>query len=184
MHTNTPFQLLPGHIVKSVVDYVVKQRLRDDGVDNTPHEHDILMPLLWVCHNFRAYVYPHLCRNCELDVRNDEEKSVATSKSWRGSVGGWAQNLAKELTIVVDLWSIYTGEALRKLSIAPYKGCAFPLVFELSLDLSVDSQDCGDYPVDFGVSSESTQHYPPETATNIAAFVLRVKEMLPAISKL
>ncbi|KAJ2896407.1 hypothetical protein GGI21_005051, partial [Coemansia aciculifera] len=159
MHVNTPLQLLPDHIVKLIVDYVVNKGPRDDGVDYIPHDRPLLMPLLWVCHNFRAHVYALFCRHCELD-------------------------LAKKLTIVVDLRSIYSGNALQKLSIDPYEGCNFPLVGKLSLDLYVDGHDSDDYSTDSEDNGEASQQYPPETVANIAAFVLRLKEMAPVINTL
>ncbi|KAJ2901735.1 hypothetical protein GGI21_004652, partial [Coemansia aciculifera] len=184
MHTNTPFQLFPEHIVRLIVSYVVNKRLRDDDYDNTRHEHGVLMPLLWVCHNFRAYVYPRFCRHCELDVRYGNYGAAATSNSWHGPVESWAQNLAMELTIVVDLWSVYTGEALEKLSFPPCEGWDFPLARELSLYLSVDSQDCEGYSTDIDDTSETEPRYPRKTAANIAAFVMRLKKIAPAINKL
>ncbi|KAJ2909926.1 hypothetical protein GGI21_001386 [Coemansia aciculifera] len=169
MHINTPFQLLSDHIVKSIVDYVVNKSIRDNGVDYTSNER-VLMPLLWVCHNFRAHVYALFCRHWELILCADEDKAAITINSWRGPVGNWAQNLAKGLTIAVDLRSIYSGNALQKLSTAPFEGCAFPLVREFSLFIYVNDQSTGDYP--------------PETLANIAAFVQRVKEMAPSVNKI
>ncbi|KAJ2047354.1 hypothetical protein H4S04_004497 [Coemansia sp. S16] len=51
------FQLLLPHVVKLIVDHVAgSSRLRYDDVTTDSDEYKLLeMPLLWVCHNFRAF---------------------------------------------------------------------------------------------------------------------------------
>ncbi|KAJ2460556.1 hypothetical protein GGF42_000764 [Coemansia sp. RSA 2424] len=90
-------------------------------------------------------------------------------------------HLAKSLAIGVNLQSILTGEALRQLSTAPYDGCAFPLVRTLSIEIQVDVPG-GVYMNVYGNTYSIKRHtvYPPDTAANIAAFVRRLKEMVPA----
>ncbi|KAJ1670587.1 hypothetical protein GGF38_001419 [Coemansia sp. RSA 25] len=94
-------------------------------------------------------------------------------------------HLARELGVSLGLWSIYTGQALRLLSSAPYEGCAFPLVRRISIDIAADDNDSDNYwnrSVDDYLTAKY-KTYPPDTAANIAAFVLRLEEMMPASSK-
>ncbi|KAJ2458912.1 hypothetical protein GGF42_001779 [Coemansia sp. RSA 2424] len=65
---------------------------------------------------------------------------------------------------------------------APYEGCAFPLVRTLSFQLSAHVEG-GVYTTGYGDDNYSTERlkgYPPGTGANIAAFVQRLKEMVPA----
>ncbi|KAJ2445201.1 hypothetical protein GGF42_006072 [Coemansia sp. RSA 2424] len=94
-------------------------------------------------------------------------------------------HLARALDVSLGLWSIYTGQALRLLSSAPYEGCAFPLVRSISIDIAADAND-SDNSWDGSVDDylvDKYKTYPPDTAANIAAFVLRLEEIMPAISK-
>ncbi|KAJ2579324.1 hypothetical protein GGH95_003165, partial [Coemansia sp. RSA 1836] len=69
---------------------------------------------------------------------------------------------------------------------SPYDGCAFPLVRTLSIDVfGLDGASSTDYDSqsgddDDGYSTKMHTVYPPDTAANIAAFVRRLKEMMPA----
>ncbi|KAJ1666198.1 hypothetical protein GGF38_002910, partial [Coemansia sp. RSA 25] len=94
-------------------------------------------------------------------------------------------HLARELDVSLGLWSIYTGQALRLLSSAPYEGCTFPLVRKITIDIAADDNNSDEYwpgnADDYLM--EKYKAYPPDTAANIAAFVLRLKEMMPAISE-
>ncbi|KAJ2461609.1 hypothetical protein GGF42_000081 [Coemansia sp. RSA 2424] len=69
---------------------------------------------------------------------------------------------------------------------SPYNGCAFPLVRTLSIDVfGLDGASSTDYDSqsgddDDGYSTKMHTVYPPDTAANIAAFVRRLKEMVPA----
>ncbi|KAJ2634210.1 hypothetical protein GGF44_003577, partial [Coemansia sp. RSA 1694] len=88
-------------------------------------------------------------------------------------------HLAKYLAIGVNFEFILNGEALRQLSMAPYDGCAFPLVRALSIDvIGLSGTTFPDY--DGNYPNEWSTVYPPDTAANIAAFVRRLKEMVPA----
>ncbi|KAJ2584174.1 hypothetical protein GGH95_000555 [Coemansia sp. RSA 1836] len=87
-------------------------------------------------------------------------------------------HLAKKLIYHASFWSVYSGRALQRLSGAPYEVCAFPLVRQLTISLSwydKHRQDFGSY------SPDGLDSYPPDTTTNIAAFVQRVKQMAPNI---
>ncbi|KAJ2881487.1 hypothetical protein H4R27_004053, partial [Coemansia aciculifera] len=79
-------------------------------------------------------------------------------------------HLFKELEIVIEEASIYSGAALRMLSCPPYDGCPFPQVRRLILNLTTNDV-CGDRKT----SSQGDQ-------INISAFVQRVMEMAPMVS--
>ncbi|KAJ2457719.1 hypothetical protein GGF42_002507 [Coemansia sp. RSA 2424] len=94
-------------------------------------------------------------------------------------------HLARELDVSLGLWSIYTGQALRLLSSAPYEGCTFPLVRKITIDIAADDNNSDEYwpgnADDYLMEKYKT--YPPSMTANIAVFVLRLKEMMPAISE-
>ncbi|KAJ2328354.1 hypothetical protein GGI00_004216, partial [Coemansia sp. RSA 2681] len=187
MHTFTPFQLLPEHVVELVVNHVVnnsRSQLGKVGKDSYQYKR-LQMPLLWVCHNFRAFVYMRFCSHCKLDMRNYEDEVVASSCSWPGPLSNPTHSLAKVLDLSLDLWSIYRGKAFRQLSSDPYDGCAFPLARKLSIDIALNSQDSNDYPAesDDDSSVEKRKICPQEAVANIAAFVSRLKEMMPMVGK-
>ncbi|KAJ2810423.1 hypothetical protein FBU31_007999, partial [Coemansia sp. 'formosensis'] len=56
MQTLSLFQLLPPHAVRMVVNHLVGNiRLLSSGVTPDTIEHKMmLVPLLWICRNFRA----------------------------------------------------------------------------------------------------------------------------------
>ncbi|KAJ2459067.1 hypothetical protein GGF42_001691 [Coemansia sp. RSA 2424] len=175
------FQLLPEHVVEMVVDHVAgSSRLQYDSVHSLTDEYDsIHMPLLSVCHNFRAFVLARLYRRQQLDICGFKTHPGPTVYPWP------AYHLAKELDVYLGLWSIYTGQALRLLLSAPYEGCAFPLVRKISIDIAADNHDSDNHwhgSVD-DYLMDKYKAYPPDIAANIAAFVLRLKEMMPAISE-
>ncbi|KAJ1670035.1 hypothetical protein GGF38_001806, partial [Coemansia sp. RSA 25] len=145
------------------------------------------MPLLWVCHNFRAFVHARFCDKYELDIYEYGDKVVAKRSSWPDSdreLGYPTHHLASKLDISLHLQSIFTGEALQLLSSAPYDGCAFPLVRALSIDINIDC--LGEANLDGSDDSLTGERnaYCPDTAANITAFVSRLKEMAPASGKL
>ncbi|KAJ2809958.1 hypothetical protein H4S07_002956, partial [Coemansia furcata] len=73
-------------------------------------------------------------------------------------------HLVKELDIELDEEGIYSGNALKKLSRAPYRGCAFPLVRKITF-LIIAEKD---------IKTKSWR-----IKTNIDAFVRRIKEIAP-----
>ncbi|KAJ2055986.1 hypothetical protein GGI17_006422 [Coemansia sp. S146] len=196
------FQLLPPHVVKLIVDHVAaSSRLRFDGITTDLDEYRLLqVPLLWVCHNFRAFL------------------SYLT------------HFLANELRVKLDIKSVYSGKALQLLSDAPYEGRSFPLVRKLIFNLTSDSdgnyyweplcENEGYYdsePVhdndrepesddlrdddrepesddlrddDWEPESDDDDTpkthyvYSPDTAANITAFVQRIKQMAPTVSEI
>ncbi|KAJ2461390.1 hypothetical protein GGF42_000215 [Coemansia sp. RSA 2424] len=178
-------------MVRLIVDHVAgSSRLYFDGIYNDMDEYKLLQrPLLCVCHNFRAFVHARFCSEYSLSLTDDKGEALVLKKSWPPCL--WTidyptHHLAKDLTIDVSLKLILKGEALRQLSMAPYDGYAFPLVRTLSIDVfgldgassTDDDSQSGDDDDDYSTKMHTV--YPPDTAANIAAFVQRVKEMVPA----
>ncbi|KAJ2459811.1 hypothetical protein GGF42_001237 [Coemansia sp. RSA 2424] len=183
MLTLSAFQLLPPHAVKMIVDHVAGcSRLRYDRISNDLDEYKLLqMPLLWVCHNFRAFVYARFCSKYGLHLRDDKSEAVILRLSWPlclRKIDYPTHRLAKDLYLNLELWSIYTGKAVQLLSSVPYEGCALLLVRQLAINLRLYEERRH---VLRGQSPTSFDVYPPDTTANIAAFVKRVKQMAPNI---
>ncbi|KAJ2459668.1 hypothetical protein GGF42_001324, partial [Coemansia sp. RSA 2424] len=87
------------------------------------------------------------------------------------NIGHPTHHLAKNLTIVIDEWSIYTGEALEILSSAPYGECAFPQVYSLVFLFVSDRFDmCTS--VDLPLS------------VNVRAFLQQIRNTAPKIGRI
>ncbi|KAJ2635035.1 hypothetical protein GGF44_003409 [Coemansia sp. RSA 1694] len=185
MHTLSAFQLFPEHIVKLIIDHVAgSSRLRYDGISKNTDKYKLLqMPLLWVCHNFRAFVYARFCDKYELRLEEGIDGYVGSRLSWPlrlCKIDYPTHHLAKDIHYEESFRSIYSGKALQRLSSAPYDECAFPLVRQLEICLRLDDEHwwmSKSYP------SGSLDSYPPDTTANIAAFVQRVKQVAPDIRK-
>ncbi|KAJ2886700.1 hypothetical protein H4R27_000489 [Coemansia aciculifera] len=73
-------------------------------------------------------------------------------------------HLARELVIELNKDDVYSGEALQMLSRSPYDGCAFPLVRKITFTIGL---------------GDNIQTKQAVVATNISAFVQRIKQMAP-----
>ncbi|KAJ2016854.1 hypothetical protein GGI14_003351, partial [Coemansia sp. S680] len=196
MYAPTPFQFLPSHIVQHIVDYVVdsiRVRFNKDGVDLKRHE-KLLIPLQWVCRNFRYNLHSRFFSECELslpssnaeasdseasdyeasDARINEPAGVTWPSSPQAPVYP-TYHLVKTLRIWMDSWEAYSGEALRMLSVPPYDDVAFPLAKKLSVVLHYSSRRKG--------YKGSGGGFPDYTQYNIRDFVGRVAEMAPTIGE-
>ncbi|KAJ2747528.1 hypothetical protein GGI19_006335, partial [Coemansia pectinata] len=98
-----------------------------------------LIPLLWVCHNFRAVAQSRFFLNCELclfgcngEINEDASVSSDWSSSPRAPVYP-THHLAKSLEIELSAWEVFSGEAIEMLSVAPYDGIVFPQVNKLTI---------------------------------------------------
>ncbi|KAJ2105874.1 hypothetical protein GGI16_002167 [Coemansia sp. S142-1] len=185
------FQLLPPHVVKLIVDHVAgSSRLRYDDVTTDSDEYKLLeMPLLWVCHNFRAFVHQHLCKVLGLYLKNDRDRAEVDLCSWpirKNELSYPTHHLAKELCIFLDIESVFSGKALQLLSDVPYEGCPFPQVRKLDFHLFFDNE--GHYGLEPGHDTDDTLKtrliFPPDITANITAFAQRVKQMVSAISEI
>ncbi|KAJ2639886.1 hypothetical protein GGF44_002634, partial [Coemansia sp. RSA 1694] len=177
--------LLPPHVVKIIVDHVAGcSRLRYDRIANDSDEYKLLqMPLLWVCHNFRAFICARFCGKCELQLDEGRDRYVDSRPSWPFCLRKLdypTPHLATDLYLNLSIWSIYAGTALQQLSSAPYEDCAFPLVRQLTIGLCL-----GDKlkQINENRPPTSLDSYPPDTTANIAAFIQRVRQMAPDIRK-
>ncbi|KAJ2828032.1 hypothetical protein GGI24_002499, partial [Coemansia furcata] len=206
MDNLSAFQLLPYHVVKLIVDHVSgSSRLQFDRNSAHPNEYDKLqVPLLRVCHNFRTLVHQRFCKALKLTLKNDSEIVKATLYSWPllGNKPSYpTHHLAKELWLVFDVESVYSGKALQMLSAAPYEGCAFPLVRKIIFKLTSDLDYCYDSELksdddddndnndsesesDGSNASMDKHTYPRDITANITAFAQRIKKMAPALSKI
>ncbi|KAJ2245356.1 hypothetical protein GGI13_005862 [Coemansia sp. RSA 455] len=179
MNTLSAFQILPEHIVKLIVDHVAcPGRHRLGGVTMEYDEcrtHQI--PLLWVCHNFRAFVFTRFCRDHELYFSSRPNEYHVTRRSWPSSLQGLdyypTNRLAKTLDITLDVWDIYSGKSLQQMSSAPYDDCAFPQVHTLIFNIRVHAKS---------VETSDCQISPPGSEASVLAFVQRVKEMVPRVN--
>ncbi|KAJ2756340.1 hypothetical protein GGI19_000941 [Coemansia pectinata] len=186
MQNLSAFQLLPEHIVKLIVDHVAcPGRHRLAGVTMEYDECRALqIPLLWVCHNFRAFVFTRFCGEYELYFSSKPNEYHITRRLWPSCLQRLdcypTNRLAKKLEVTLDVWDIYSGKSLQQLSTTPYDNCAFPLVRTLIFNIRVykQSEEEGDY----DHSKEDYKIPPPGAEANILAFVQRVKDMAPAAS--
>ncbi|KAJ2012688.1 hypothetical protein GGI14_005717 [Coemansia sp. S680] len=199
------FQLLPHHIVKLIANYVAgSSRLLFDGVTTHSDKYKALqMPLLWVCRNFRAFVHPRFCREYRLSLTYNQGKNEALLYSWpiRSRKFDYSTpHLAKELWFRLDIASVYSGQALQLLSVAPYEGGSFPLVYKLTFDLTIDDEssfnlesannhtddndDGWETVSDTDDALTSGNILSLDTAANIISFAQRVKQMVPAVREI
>ncbi|KAJ2864939.1 hypothetical protein GGH94_002586 [Coemansia aciculifera] len=199
MQLLSAFQLLPPHIVKLIVDHVAfSSRLVYEGFDDDDVGSAIYMrpqgPLLWVCHNFRAFVYERFCKRYRLDIFSNEERPRSELDFWPyryRNPDHHTHHIAKELTFNFDAWAVYSGKALAQMSMAPFEGCPFPQVRELMITLYMNPEAHGSDNCDDDASSVYDCHHPPvvtedyplETAANTTAFVRRLKQMVPGVNK-
>ncbi|KAJ2055726.1 hypothetical protein GGI17_006542, partial [Coemansia sp. S146] len=145
---------------------------------NSDEWNTLLKPLLWVCHSFRAVAYPLYCSRYKLVIANLPNyrrflKGRARSPFYLGyrlnnNLGYPIHHLAKTLDINIDEVSIYSGDALKMLSRAPYDGCAFPLVGKIDLLIVTDR----------------TLREGKKAKKNVVAFVQRVKGMAPNVNNI
>ncbi|KAJ2110744.1 hypothetical protein GGI16_000162 [Coemansia sp. S142-1] len=183
MPSLSPLQTLPLHAVDLIVDHIADNtRIADDNtyravanINNKFFKNHLilLMPLLWVCRNFRAAVYSRFFKYYGLRFDKGTDKAIGrpygVPRCLEG-LDGHFRITAKELTIFIDLLAVYSGKALVALSHEPFSGCSFPLVrtLEISLFNSPGDTDATDVPLD--------------VEANISAFVQRIQQMAPKLN--
>ncbi|KAJ2743169.1 hypothetical protein GGI20_003952 [Coemansia sp. BCRC 34301] len=159
-----------------IVDQVEgRSRLSFRGIKkNDSGSPELLMPLLWTCHNFRNIVYSRFCSRYSLDLTADARIPTDVWPGWPSGLG-WhnrtAYRLVKELKLEVENQSVFSGKALQMLSHGSYRGCLFPDTRFVKLDLSLSSI----------ITSESNDNManPQYPTVNAYAFVERVKQLAP-----
>ncbi|KAJ2746860.1 hypothetical protein GGI20_001013 [Coemansia sp. BCRC 34301] len=184
MHSLSAFQLLPPHVVRRIVDRVVrKTRLLYGCVwEDTVEYKKLLRPLLLVCSSFRAVAYPLYCCRFDLglsSVLNDGSEPWVTRSNPFG-LPYPTLHLVKDLYMNTVEISFYSGEALEALSRTLVGSCVFPLVQNLTICIAADVSDDEDGPSVHGLYNAID---PGTVDANISAFVQRVKEMMPMLSK-
>ncbi|KAJ2053234.1 hypothetical protein H4S04_000805, partial [Coemansia sp. S16] len=185
MTTPSPFQFLPLHVIKLIVDHVVSSsRMEFDEVRTDSQKYKALLePLLQVSHNFRAIALPLYCNYFKIKVSLSSQDAhgvyhLSSSHSDRNTykyLGHTTHHLAKKLEIELDERAVYSGMALEALSRAPYDGCAFPLVRKIALSLAMEKLDDEDEGVEVDVS---------RAEANIREFVERIKQIAPTVSEI
>ncbi|KAJ2469195.1 hypothetical protein GGI03_000512, partial [Coemansia sp. RSA 2337] len=201
MNNLSAFQLLPPHIVDKIVDHVVgSSRVCYDGFYHPNDDFRVLqMPLLWVCHNFRDFVFKRFSKFYALNLHEVWDKPAVTCKLWPKlleKVDHARNHFSKELTITLSVWDIYLGESLKQLSSGLHVGCAFPSVRKLSFHLITNDGFREPHEIVLEVVNNGVPKlchvrffkstngkFPPNTAANIAAFVRRIKEMAPMVNE-
>ncbi|KAJ2860451.1 hypothetical protein GGH94_005510 [Coemansia aciculifera] len=176
MLSSSPFQFLPPHVVRLIVNHVVgsSRQVFADIEPNSNEWNTLLKPLLWICHNFRAVAYPLYCSRFKLELSNSQNyhrflKYANTTPFYIGyrmnnNLGYPTHHLAKTLDVEIDEESIYSGKALKMLSRKPYNGCAFPLVCKIVFAIVTDKDLEG-----------------KRAKSNITKFVQRIKQMAPKV---
>ncbi|KAJ2255731.1 hypothetical protein GGI13_001481 [Coemansia sp. RSA 455] len=131
------------------------------------------MPLLWVCRNFRAAVYSRFFKYYGLRFDKGADKAIerpyGVPRCLEG-LDGHFRITAKELTIFIDLLTVYSGKALVALSHEPFSGCSFPLVRTLEINIFNGPGDTDATAVLLDVEA------------NISAFVQRIQQMAPKLN--
>ncbi|KAJ2029298.1 hypothetical protein IWW57_001777 [Coemansia sp. S610] len=175
-------QFLPLRVVQRIVDYVAGSGgILFGGVANsTEEQRALLIPLLWVCSNFRAVVYARFSRSYGLQILGSTDSVRGMRSSWPVCLRQLdcpTQHLARELFIFTDVWSICSGRALDILSLAPYNGCVFPMVCQLKLYFNPPPPPPLQLRGDHSLDSDYVQ-------TNIIAFVQRIRLMMPVLREI
>ncbi|KAJ2335701.1 hypothetical protein GGI00_001226 [Coemansia sp. RSA 2681] len=200
MHTLSTFQLLPQHVVNMIVNHVAgNSRLYFARATHWPYEYNgLLLPLLWVCRNFRFFVHARFCNHYKLGLSARCRRKLSSHRcSWpirrrdRSDLGYSTHHLAKELDVRLDITTVLNGQALQLLLGSPYAGCALPLVRKISFELDHIKYEFPSYgnaddhaqgnDRSFGLVSVEANVLEP--TINIAAFVRQVKKMLPSVKQ-
>ncbi|KAJ2039032.1 hypothetical protein H4S04_008216, partial [Coemansia sp. S16] len=164
-----------------VVSRLVYAEFDDEDDMGSDTYSKLQLPLLWVCHNFRAFVYERFCKRYYLDIRFSDDKFYGAPDFWlyhHQNLDSPTHQIAKELTLRFDARAVYSGKAIRQLSMAPFEGCPFPQVRELLVELHIKPKDDGDENIPV-----VAKDYPLEAAANMTAFVQRLQQMAPRINK-
>ncbi|KAJ2027206.1 hypothetical protein H4S03_008353 [Coemansia sp. S3946] len=177
MSALSPLQTLPLHAVEVIVDHVANNvclelahaeiNIRSEACNK------VQMPLLWVCRNFRAVVYSRFFKHYELNIDSDAVKAKGRALVLPRSLErvDYPFHLtAKEVTISIDPWAVFTGRALEALSHEPYSDCSFPLARMLEIKFNN------------GRYSKENITMLPDIEVNIGAFVHRIKQMAPKLN--
>ncbi|KAJ2809596.1 hypothetical protein H4S07_003174, partial [Coemansia furcata] len=154
MRVVSALQLLPDHVLEDIVDHVTgSSRVWFDGVRPNSNEYRIMLrPLLSVCHGLRAIALSRYYGACKLEFASSPtynfrckrfSKYYASRPQDFGcrvddGLDHSTHHLVKKLIVDLDEGGIYSGEALRMLTCAPYDGRAFPLIRKIVIRIFMD----------------------------------------------
>ncbi|KAJ2508994.1 hypothetical protein IWW47_000296 [Coemansia sp. RSA 2052] len=152
-----------------IVDHVAgNSRLWFARSNYSPYEYnDLLIPLLWVCHNFRFFVHARFCKHYKLTLSARRKIELSSHRySWpscrrdRRDLGYSTHHLARELDVYLDIPTVLNGQAFQLLLDSPYTGGAFPSVRKVSFELDYDLYE---------FSSDSDNDHAPGTSSEGAS---------------
>ncbi|KAJ2442977.1 hypothetical protein GGF42_006786 [Coemansia sp. RSA 2424] len=178
-----------------IVDHVAgNSRLYFARATHWPYEYDgLLLPLIWVCRNFRFFVHARFCKHYKLTLSAKRKLELSSHRcSWpyrRRDLGYPTHHLAKELDVYLDITTVLSGQALQLLLDSLYAGCALPLVRKVSFELDHVKYELSSYGNaddhargnDHSFELVSVEANVLEPTTNITAFVQQIKRMLPSV---
>ncbi|KAJ2822027.1 hypothetical protein FBU31_004716, partial [Coemansia sp. 'formosensis'] len=179
MSTLSPFQILPAHIVKIIVDHVSgSSRHEFDGIEKGSYGYQKLqVPLLHVCRNFRAIVSSNFCSICRISLSTLPLGIRIRWNAWppqslhRPDTSLF--HLPKKIDLTLDMNNICTGKALESLSRIAYKKGAFPRVRLLRFQFEPS----------MGWLDEIVST-PEATSANIRDFVQLIRKMAPETNEI
>ncbi|KAJ2837693.1 hypothetical protein FBU31_001088 [Coemansia sp. 'formosensis'] len=193
MQALSPFQLLPDHIVQLVVHHLVGSTRTLSRVSPSSEEHKLLLlPLMWVCQNFRAIASVNFYRVNTVTCRGDYYDIERTEYHWSYSLRKFyrkAHHLAQEVRIQLSKQSVFYGDALKALAKMPCKDCAFPQARKLTFVFFV-SHGHGLSPHDVRIGQSEQQQLEYEAAetakveANLGAFIEQIKQMAPMVREI
>ncbi|KAJ2051313.1 hypothetical protein GGI08_005290 [Coemansia sp. S2] len=170
MQTESHFQRLPPHVVLTVVNHISHHSSMIFAESKA-----LLMPLLWVCSNFRAVVYSKYSGSIHISLNRHHDILCYT---WGVSSGFYVHSdypehhFARELKITLDEHSVYSGKMLEMLE-KSYNASAFPMAHSVELRFSGQ--------LDLKNSNIILPPLPKvsDIEANIDAFVQHTKRMAP-----
>ncbi|KAJ2859676.1 hypothetical protein GGH94_005973 [Coemansia aciculifera] len=198
------FQILPAHVVQIVVSHVAgTSRLLSDGVTTASEDHKLLLvPLMWVCRNFRDIACQDFYKSNTVKINgNSVDIDASQHSSSRRLLKFYHSThcFALELDVVINKFDIFLGRSLDALSCTTFSGCAFPLTRKLRFLFYISYEQKMAW---YNVQKEKQrslvkskqpqlqlQHYDAVATAviveaNISAFVQRIKEMAPKVREI
>ncbi|KAJ2049069.1 hypothetical protein GGI08_005832 [Coemansia sp. S2] len=129
------------------------------------------MPLLWVCRIFRTVVLSRFFTRYGLCFDKDTifECTIPCTRCQK-RLNGPFRLMTKEITMSVDPWKVYSGNALAALSQISYNNCSFPLARTLKVTF-VSTRD-----------NEENVTASQDIEANISAFVRRIRQLAPRLN--
>ncbi|KAJ2814115.1 hypothetical protein H4S07_000101 [Coemansia furcata] len=174
----------------------------------------LLMPLLWICRNFRAEAAAIFYKVNAQDIGNRYDDFYYCREEQDGSscrLQNFYQSLhplTREVHLLLDNSSIYFGQALKPLSRAPLDSWNFQEIRKLKLEFYVpqwqqDEWDARQAEMDAVLEQVNTkseyydwlnekrqeikehrQKVAPTVMANISEFVCQIKQMVPTLRKI